>query len=216
VLDAVKKLQDEGVDFEFTLLEGLTHEKLLAVLADADIVIDQLRIGWYGVLSVEAMALGKAVIAYIRDDLVGEVPQGVLVNANPLTIEDRLRELISDHDRRVSLGKAARAFVERYHDADVVAARLEEVYREVLHAPAIEPSHRLFEDQIGCAQKVISLTRNAAAAAKKATVAAKATEAKATKVAVVPPKGKRTLMYRLAHMTPAKVANRIGRILGSK
>lgn len=216
VLEAVKKLQSEGVDFEFTLLEGLPHKKLLAVLADADIVIDQLLIGWYGVLSVEAMALGKAVIAYIRDDLVGEVPEGVLVNANPLTIEDRLRELIADHERRASLGKAARAFVERYHAADVVAKRLEEVYREVQRAPARDPSHGLFRTQIECAQKVGALARKAAAA-KKAAAAAAVTDAKPVKAAAAKPaqaRGERTLGHRLAHMTPAKVVNRIGRILG--
>ncbi|MCO5124628.1 MAG: glycosyltransferase [Rhizobacter sp.] len=216
VLEAVKKLQAEGVDFEFTLLEGLAHKKLLAVLADADIVIDQLLIGWYGVLSVEAMALGKAVIAYIRDDLVDEVPNGVLVNANPLTIEDRLRELIADHERRVSLGKAARAFVERYHAADVVAKRLEEVYREAQQAASNGPSHSLFMTQIEAAQKVSALTRKVAAV-KKAAAAAEVADAKPAKAAIAKQagaKGERTLATRLAHMTPAKVVNRIGRILG--
>lgn len=213
VLEAVKKLQAEGLEFEFTLLEGLAHKKLIKVLSDADIVIDQLLIGWYGVLSVEAMALGKAVVAYIRDDLVNEVPKDVLVNANPLTIEDRLRELIADPDRRVSLGEAARAYVERYHASDVVAKRLEEVYREVQQAPSSGPSVTLFKTQIQSAQKISALARKAAAAKKTAAGTAAATAAKpVVKAAVV--KGERTFATRLAHMTPAKVANRIGRILG--
>lgn len=213
VLAAVKKLQDEGLEFEFTLLEGLAHDKLIKVLADADIVIDQLLIGWYGVLSVEAMALGKAVVAYIRDDLVNEVPKDVLVNANPLTIEDRLRELIADHDRRVGLGKAARAYVERYHAADVVAKRLQEVYREAQRQPVRGPSHSLFGTQMEAAQKVSAVARKAAAVAKKAAVAATA-KASIEKPSPKTPQGERTLATRLAHMTPAKVVNRIGRILG--
>jgi len=217
VLAAVKKLQDEGVEFEFTLLEGLPHKKLIAVLADADIVIDQLLIGWYGVLSVEAMALGKAVIAYIRDDLVNEVPKDVLVNASPLTIEDRLRELIADPERRVSLGKAARAYVERYHAAGVVAKRLEEVYREVRQKPVNGPSPTLFATQIGAAHQIGAIARKAAAAKKAAAAAAAApaVEAKAAKPVAkkAAARGERTLGMRLAHMTPAKVVNRIGRML---
>jgi hypothetical protein len=162
------------------------------------------------------MALGKAVIAYIRDDLVDEVPKGVLVNANPLTIEDRLRELIADHDQRVSLGKAARSFVERYHAADVVARRLQEVYVEARQSAANGPSHTLFATQIEAAQKVSALARKAAAV-KKAAAAAQVAGVKSAKAAIakqVSVKGQRTFATRLAHMTPAKVVNRIGRMLG--
>ena len=38
--------------------------------AKADVIVDQLRCGSHGVFAVEAMATGKPVLCYIRDELV--------------------------------------------------------------------------------------------------------------------------------------------------
>ena len=68
ILRAVERLQ-KRVNFRFMLIENLPHAEAKAAYKEADVVIDQLRIGWYGVLATETMALGKPTIAYIRDDL---------------------------------------------------------------------------------------------------------------------------------------------------
>ena len=190
-------------------------------LAEADIVIDQIVIGWYGVLAVEAMALGKAVVAFIRDDLVDEVPQGVLVNASPKTIARRLRELIVDPDLRADLGKSARRYVETYHAAEVVAERLRTLYREVSGVPHRDASIRLFADGIDNSLRLMALNKQAAAAkalAKQAPTAETANAQSPAPVAAAKkaakPRPKRTMLQRIAHASPAKVINRIQRILG--
>jgi hypothetical protein len=197
VIAAVEALRAEGSEFDFVLLEGLPHGALLLELAEADIVIDQIVIGWYGVLAVEAMALGKAVVAYIRDDLVHEVPQGVLFNANPKTITERLRELVSSADLRAELGQTARRYVEAYHASEVVAAKLDAMYRELKQAPAREASMKLFannfentlqlmahEKRVADAKAKAKAEANAAA---KASVAAKAPAAAKAPVAATAP-----------------------------
>ncbi|MBK6862628.1 MAG: glycosyltransferase [Ideonella sp.] len=222
ITEAVAALHKEGLEFDFVLLEGLPHYELIAQLAEADVVIDQILIGWYGVLSVEAMALGKAVIAFIRDDLVHEVPPGVLVNANPKSIARQLRGLVTDADRRVELGRAARHYVETYHAAGVVAEKLRSLYQEVAQMPRRDASMRLFADGLDSALRLMALNKQAAAAkaaAKQASMAegAKAPEAHpAAETAKKPrkPRPPRTILQRLAHASPAKVINRIQRILG--
>ena len=55
----------------------MTHGEALGRLAAADLVVDQLVLGWYGAVAVEAMALGRPVLAYIREDEAEDNPFGV-------------------------------------------------------------------------------------------------------------------------------------------
>ena len=46
-----------------------TRYELFSYYKEADIVIDQMIIGWYGLLTVEALAAGNMVVAYIEESL---------------------------------------------------------------------------------------------------------------------------------------------------
>lgn len=54
-----------------------------------------------------------------------------LVSANPDTIEEALRGLIEDPERRVRLAYESRQYVEKYHDSLVVARDMMDIYRQV-------------------------------------------------------------------------------------
>ena len=126
---AVARMQRDGLRFRFRLVEGLSNAEARQILEQADIVVDQLRIGWYGVLAVEAMALGKPVVVYIRSDLVNELPSELPVaNATPETIEPVLRELVGDAVKRKELGSRGREYCERIHDSVKVAEKLVPLY----------------------------------------------------------------------------------------
>lgn len=134
---AIEALRDEGLAFDYREIVGMSHREASSLYREADIVIDQLHIGWYGVLAIEALALGKTVITYVRDSLAERlgVPIPVL-NANPDTIKDVLRQAIKDYGLRSEMGPKARAFVERVHDASVVGKSLAELYGSVLDGEA--------------------------------------------------------------------------------
>lgn len=88
IVKAVNQLKHEGLQFHFQLIEGMTYEQTKELLAQADIVIDQLRIGAYGYVSTEAMAFGKPVICYLRRDVMKKYPSGLpIVNADPGNIK---------------------------------------------------------------------------------------------------------------------------------
>ena len=74
VLSAVDRLRDEGVEAELELVEGLTRIEARRALERADVVVDQLVVGWYGGVAVEAMALGKPVVARIDPSALGRIP----------------------------------------------------------------------------------------------------------------------------------------------
>lgn len=137
-LAALDELRAEGYEFSFDLVEGVTNDEALARYERADVMLDQLFVGWYGGLAVEAMALGKPVVVYLREsdlrhvqaDMVADLP---FYRAEPSTIKDVLREILQTPRAELAArGRASRAFVERWHDPVAIAERIAADYREAL------------------------------------------------------------------------------------
>ncbi len=123
----------EQLDVELEIVEGLDHREAFERYRNADIVVDQLNAGWYGVFAIEAMALGKPVVTFLHEEAVTRTQEafGVevpIVNATKEKLTDVLRPLVESPDERRRVGAASRAYVERVHDADAVAARLVDLY----------------------------------------------------------------------------------------
>lgn len=64
IIKAVNELKNEGYKVNLILIENMPHKKVIEYYKNSDIVIDQLLIGWYGMVSIEGMALGKPVCIY--------------------------------------------------------------------------------------------------------------------------------------------------------
>jgi glycosyltransferase involved in cell wall biosynthesis len=118
---------------ELEIVEGLHHDEARARYRTADIVVDQLNAGWYGLFAIEAMALGKPVLTFLHDEAVRRTEEafGVpvpIVRATKATLVDDLRPLVESPEERRRVGAASRAYVERVHDIDQVADRLLALY----------------------------------------------------------------------------------------
>jgi glycosyltransferase involved in cell wall biosynthesis len=124
VEDAVADLQREGLPVRLDLIEGVTQDEVLRRIALADVVVDQVLIGWYGAFAVEAMALGRPVLAYIREDEPEDNPFGdalPIVRATEASLTHDLRALAADRERRLERGAAGRRFAEEHHDPRRIA-----------------------------------------------------------------------------------------------
>jgi hypothetical protein len=126
----------EGLDVELDIVEGLRHDEARRHYERADIVVDQLNAGWYGIFALEAMALGKPVLSYLRDEAVQETERALgvevpIVRITKETIRDRIAELAGSPDERRRIGGSSLAYVEKVHDADKGADRLIEIYRSL-------------------------------------------------------------------------------------
>lgn len=133
LVEAIKQLQTEGYPIELVLIERLSNEQAMAYYKQADIVADQFLIGWHGNFAVEAMALGKPVMAYIRKPDV-YLPQGVecpIVNTTPDTLKEALRKLIDSPRLRYDLGVRGRQYVEQVFSLERVGVRMDRVYRRL-------------------------------------------------------------------------------------
>lgn len=130
LLDAVARLQAEGVAFDFQLVEGLTQAQARQLYERADIVVDQLLAGWYGGLAVEVMALERPVVTYLRKDDLDFVPPEMraeipVIEAEPATIHGVLRELLTTRrDEMSEIGRRGREYVRRWHDPLRIAREL--------------------------------------------------------------------------------------------
>ena len=131
IIDQVKKLQKGNVNIEFVLVEGLSEEKARQRYERADIAIDQILIGWYGLFSVEMMSLGKPVICYIRKDLKKYTPDLPIFNSDKESLVVHLETLIKDKKKRVRLGEEGVNYVSKKHDSIKIAGRLVRLYKSL-------------------------------------------------------------------------------------
>jgi hypothetical protein len=118
---------------ELDLIEGVPHDEARERYARADIVVDQLNAGWHGIFALEAMALGKPVVTYLKPDVVAQAEHayGVRVPIVPATADtlvEALRPLVADPGLRRRIGAESRAYVEQVHDIDRIADRLLDLY----------------------------------------------------------------------------------------
>ena len=123
----------DGLDADLRIVEGLHHDEAFALYRAADIVVDQLNAGWYGLFAIECMALGKPVVGFLHEEAVQRTNEafGVdvpIVSATAETLREHLRALVADPAERRRIGQASRAYVEQVHDVEQIADRLLDIY----------------------------------------------------------------------------------------
>lgn len=137
---AVAELQAEGVAITLDLIEFAPNEVVLEGIARADVVVDQLIVGWYALFAIEAMAMAKPVVCFLRPDLqqlytdVGLVEDGEipLINARVATIKDVLRDLARrDRNALAALGQRSREYVCKHHSLDSVGKVFARINRSI-------------------------------------------------------------------------------------
>lgn len=124
VIAAVESLRGEGLPTRIDLIEGVSREEALERTKRADVVVDQLNIGWYGGYSVESMALGRPVLCHIREQEPGDNPWGdelPIIRTSAETLSDDLRGLLEDPAWRRRAAAEGRSFVELRHDPRRIA-----------------------------------------------------------------------------------------------
>lgn len=114
------QLANEGV-IDYQPIQSIPHSKMPAAYGAADVVIDQFRVGNYGVAACEALAAGRVVVSHVSDR-VRELTQQLtgeelpIVEATPETLRDVLEKIHLDPAKYVGLTTRGRAFAREHHD----------------------------------------------------------------------------------------------------
>lgn len=135
--DALRPLMESG-QIDYRLVTGADATEMPGIYAAADIVLDQFRLGSYGVAACEAMAAGRVVVGHVlpsvRDhvrEITGmELP---ILEATPDTLHDVVAEIVRNPTSAAAIAAAGPAFVRTVHSGSASA--------RTLIADWISPSH---------------------------------------------------------------------------
>jgi len=70
ITSTIKNIQSEIPNLQYDLISGIPYIDALDHYSKATIVIDQINMGWYCMVSLECMAIGVPVVCYISEDLL--------------------------------------------------------------------------------------------------------------------------------------------------
>ena len=132
--DAINTLISKGYKIRFEILEKLDHFTLLEKIKDCHIFCDQISEGWYGTVSIEAMALGKPTCAFIDEEWLAycdfsmELP---VINTKPSNVAEVLKYYLDNPDLLKSKSNESVLFVKKYHDIHAVATEASKIYKQL-------------------------------------------------------------------------------------
>lgn len=131
IIPIIEELKKQ-FDFEFILLHDIRREKVLEIMRKADVFIDQIILGSYGMAAMEAMSFGKPVLCYIMPEVfeAGLSTECPIVNTSPDNLKEQLTKLITEPQLRHDIGRKSREFAEKFHDVKKISDQLLSIYEK--------------------------------------------------------------------------------------
>ncbi|SJN13348.1 hypothetical aminotransferase, class-II [Leucobacter sp. 7(1)] len=120
-------------EIEYELITATPAAQMPAVFTAADIVLDQFRLGSYGVAACEAMASGRVVVGHVLPEVRERVLRDTgldlpIVEATPETLHDVVAGLIADPAATRAAAAAGPGFVAAVHSGAMSAKVLTEYW----------------------------------------------------------------------------------------
>lgn len=132
ILSIIERLK-RRYKFEFHLIQGVPRTKAFEIMSMADIFLDQFVLGDFGMVSIEAMAMGKPVVCYLKPSILKHYGSSLpIVNADQENLEETLVRMIENPNMRYELGKRSRLYAEQNCDMQKIAPTLISIYQEIL------------------------------------------------------------------------------------
>ncbi|MDA7946911.1 MAG: hypothetical protein MPJ78_05490 [Hyphomicrobiaceae bacterium] len=131
LVHAIDRLQAEGHQIELIKIQGVSNDEVLKLFSESDLVADQFVAGFHGYTALEAMALGRPVLCFLRGpDMVIDPDSCPIINTHPDEIYSNLKKCLCGEIDLDTVGKQSRNYVEHYYSIEATAARLGQLYIE--------------------------------------------------------------------------------------
>lgn len=122
IFESLQRLHEEGI-IEYFQVTGVTHDEMPSIYSNCDIVLDQFRLGDYGVAACEAMAAGRLVISHVSNQVRDAIESVTghplpIVEANIDNIESVLRDVHAQQSKYVEIAQLGPEFVRNVHDGE--------------------------------------------------------------------------------------------------
>ena len=112
-----------------------------AIIAAGDLFVMPSRAEPFGLVLLEAMALGRPIIATRAGgpmEIVADGATGLLTRAGDASaLAAAIAALLDEPERRAAMGRCGRERYEKHFTADRMAREIAAIYRRVLRAPEI-------------------------------------------------------------------------------
>lgn len=147
----IERLKLAGRQIEYIKIQGVPNTEVIELFKKCDLIADQFIGGAYGYTALEAMALGRPVLSYVRTrDLVEAPEECPLINVTPDTLEEVLTWVLNNREKLPAIAAQGRSYVQRWHSVDAVALRLGELYQETANFPeaVLKNIHRQRDEEV--------------------------------------------------------------------
>ncbi len=140
ILEAMEELAREGVKFKFELVEGQSNAVALEKISECHVLIDQVIPGTpklpsvIGVVSLEAMVRGKAVVSTFDREYRPYYPGCPVrtIDFGKAQLKDEVRSLAEDLDGTMKIGTLGRRYVSEHHSPEGISDKVMKVYEKAL------------------------------------------------------------------------------------
>jgi glycosyltransferase involved in cell wall biosynthesis len=118
------------------LLPWVDREGFSRIISNSSVVVGQMRLGILSNIELEAMALGRPVIAKVREDLYRKEPHydnppPVLNAFGPEEVVQHIEAVIADSSSKRSLAMRGHEWVLRHHGVERVARLYRDAYEDL-------------------------------------------------------------------------------------
>lgn len=119
------QLSEKGI-IRYLRPDHVTPGGVAELIWQADIVVEQVVLGLYSVMAIQAMAAGRLTIAHVPDHVRARIPiDGIpLVDASIENLAEKILNAISNASEYESLAQQGPAFVSSLHDGNASAAAM--------------------------------------------------------------------------------------------
>lgn len=135
--DALSQIEEKYPEVDIQITKNLPFEKYLDQLNQCDILLDQVFAYDQGYNALEAMAMGKVVFTGAEDEFLSHYSleeDEVAINALPDVsyLVEKLSTLIGNPKKIIDIGKNAKAFVEKHHEATAIAKKYVDTWQKAM------------------------------------------------------------------------------------
>jgi hypothetical protein len=133
---AIERLRREGQPIELVSVQGVPNKKVIELFRTSHLIADQFVAGFHGYTALEAMALARPVLCFLRsDDMMIDPAACPIINVRPEQVYDTLKKCLEGGVDLEHLGRRGRAYIDRYYSVEAVAGRLGQLYIETAGFP---------------------------------------------------------------------------------
>ena len=132
IREALDRLEAKGYPLRFGFLMGVSHDEVLRALADADLSIGKMKMGYYANAQIESMCLGVPTITNVRPEfMTHELRDSGFIFTTLDDLEATIERYLQHPDELDAKRRIARESILRIHDNDRLANRLIALYNRL-------------------------------------------------------------------------------------